>query len=541
MVKVINGEQLAEMVCGAAALLDHNKETLNALNVFPVPDGDTGTNMSLTMMAAAKEVSAADKSNSVAVVDALRVGALKGARGNSGVILSQIWRGFCEGIKEAAGEVNVHVVADALQKGVECAYNAIMKPKEGTILTIAKTMAQSAAAAAEKSDDLNALMEETFLECEAVLKKTPDMLPVLKEAGVVDAGGAGLVMILKGFLMVLNGEQIDQAELLDFSADAHADAAAAEVNEDIEFGYCTEFFIKNLYDYTKERDIEEFRAGLSKIGDCVLVVGDLNLVKVHVHTNDPGIVLQTALTLGMLSQIKIDNMREQHRELEAIAPPQTKKMAMVAVVAGEGLKEVFRECQVDTFVEGGQTMNPSAEDILKAIDQAPSDQVFILPNNKNIVLAAQQAAKLSGKNAIVIPSKTVPQGITAAMNFNMEEDVAYNEQNMTDSLASVLTGQVTYAVRDTSINGKVIKEGQMIGIGEGEILANGEDVEAVSMEMLEKMMPETCATIAVYYGEDVAQEDAEALCAKLEERFDCCVVELHYGGQAIYSYIFSLE
>ena len=543
MVNTVDGARLRDMVIGAATLLESNKDALNALNVFPVPDGDTGTNMSLTMLAAAKEVSAVDKNSFSDVVRALSMGALKGARGNSGVILSQIWRGFCDVLKNETSDFDTHVFSDAIANGVDCAYKAIMKPKEGTILTVAKALSDSAKKCVSMRMPLETMISSMVDDAEEVLKKTPDMLPVLKEAGVVDAGGAGLLIIFKGFKMVIEGEDFKTIEALDVQKDISVEKSA--VNEDIEFGYCTEFFIKNLFEYIEERDIESFRVNISKLGDCVLVVGDLNLVKVHIHTNDPGIVLQTALTMGMLSQIKIDNMREQHRELSDIAPeiPQTAKkpMAIVSVVSGEGLKQAFADCDVDTFVEGGQTMNPSADDILKAIEQAPSDNVFVLPNNKNIVMAAEQAAKLSTKNVVVIKSKTLPQGLNAVLNYNCTDSFDENQQRMQEAITQIKTGQVTYAVRDTSVNGIAIKEGQKIGIGEGEILANGDDINDVSVKLLQSLCDDNCSVIAMYYGEDITENDAELLKEQLETCFDWCDIELSYGGQSVYSYIFSVE
>lgn len=545
MVKSLNGERLKDMVVGAATLLDNHKETLNALNVFPVPDGDTGTNMSLTMIAAAKEVLAANKADHKDVVSALSVGSLKGARGNSGVILSQIWRGFSGVLGDLDGEIGARDIALAMRKGTESAYRAIMKPKEGTILTVIRAMSDAADAFVKENDDILEMIQHILSEGETVLKKTPDMLPVLKEAGVVDAGGAGLVIIFKGFKKVLDGEKFDEGTPLDLEMDIapRSDMRNAET-PDLEFAFCTEFFIKDIFSHILERDVDAFRQKLAKLGDCVLVVGDLTLVKVHVHTNDPGIVLQTALTLGDLSQIKIDNMREQHRHLivqEAEKSKDVKPMSVVSVVSGEGLKEIFMDSLIDEFVEGGQTMNPSTQDILSAIEKAPSENVIVLPNNKNIVLAAQQAAELSKKNVVVVPTKTLPQGISAALAYNCEEDFDTNVARMLKAQGNVKTGQVTVAVRDSGINGGKIKQGEWIGIGEDEIVSNGSDVLKVSMRLLDKLVDEDAGVIAVYYGEGIEEDMAKEMIEAITQKYEDCDIELHYGGQSVYSYLFAVE
>jgi len=545
LVKSLNGERLKDMVVGAATLLDNHKETLNALNVFPVPDGDTGTNMSLTMIAAAKEVLAANKADHKDVVSALSVGSLKGARGNSGVILSQIWRGFSGVLGDLDGEIGARDIALAMRKGTESAYRAIMKPKEGTILTVIRAMSDAADAFVKENDDILEMIQHILSEGETVLKKTPDMLPVLKEAGVVDAGGAGLVIIFKGFKKVLDGEKFDEGTPLDLEMDIapRSDMRNAET-PDLEFAFCTEFFIKDIFSHILERDVDAFRQKLAKLGDCVLVVGDLTLVKVHVHTNDPGIVLQTALALGDLSQIKIDNMREQHRHLivqEAEKSKDVKPMSVVSVVSGDGLKEIFMDSLIDEFVEGGQTMNPSTQDILSAIEKAPSENVIVLPNNKNIVLAAQQAAELSKKNVVVVPTKTLPQGISAALAYNCEEDFDTNVARMLKAQGNVKTGQVTVAVRDSGINGGKIKQGEWIGIGEDEIVSNGSDVLKVSMRLLDKLVDEDAGVIAVYYGEGIEEDMAEEMIEAITQKYEDCDIELHYGGQSVYSYLFAVE
>ena len=542
MVKIINGERLKDMIVGAATLLENHKDALNALNVFPVPDGDTGTNMSLTMISAAKEVKAANMADFKDVINALSVGSLKGARGNSGVILSQIWRGFSAVLGELNGEINAGDIANAMQKGSECAYKAIMKPKEGTILTVARSMADAASFFVKENDNIIDLMQYVLSEGESTLKRTPDMLPVLKEAGVVDAGGAGLIIIFRGFKKVLDGEKFDSLEPLDLEMDIQSAGAMDTGLSDIEFGYCTEFFIKNIFKHILQRDVDAFRQNLAKLGDCVLVVGDLNLIKVHVHTNDPGIVLQTALTLGELSKIKIDNMREQHREIiEEAAPQNLKPMSIISVVSGEGLKEIFRDSLVDEFVDGGQTMNPSTQDILSAIGKAPSQNIIVLPNNKNIILAAQQAAELAGKNVVVIPSKTLPQGISAALSYNCEEDFDTNITRMQKALSNVKTGQITVAVRDSGINGNKIKKGEWIGIGEDEIVANGNDMQDVAMRLLDTLVDEDTGVIAVYYGEGVNEDQAEEMIEAVDQKFEDCDIELHYGGQSVYNYLFAVE
>lgn len=544
MVKVINGERLKDMIVGAATLLENHKEALNALNVFPVPDGDTGTNMSLTMISAAKEVMAANMADFKDVINALSVGSLKGARGNSGVILSQIWRGFSAVLGDLNGEINATDIANAMQKGSECAYKAIMKPKEGTILTVVRSMADAASLYVKEKDNIIDLMQYILSEGESTLKKTPDMLPVLKEAGVVDAGGAGLIIIFRGFKKVLDGDKFDSVEPLDLEMDIKSSGAMDTGLSDIEFAYCTEFFIKNIFKHIQQRDVDAFRQNLAKLGDCVLVVGDLNLIKVHVHTNDPGIVLQTALTLGELSKIKIDNMREQHREIisdEETPPQNLKPMSIISVVSGDGLKEIFRDSLVDEFVEGGQTMNPSTQDILSAIGKAPSQNIIILPNNKNIILAAQQAAELSSKNVIVIPSKTLPQGISAALSYNCEEDFDTNVARMQKALSNVKTGQITVAVRDSGINGTKIKKGEWIGIGEDEILANGNEMQDVALRLLDRLVDEDTGVIAVYYGEGVEEDQAEKMIDAIDLKFEDCDIELHYGGQSVYNYLFAVE
>lgn len=548
MIKTLDGKRLKEMILGAAAVLEKNKETLDSLNVFPVPDGDTGTNMSLTMISAAKEVAAVEQENDVIkIVQAMSLGALKGARGNSGVILSQIFAGFADAIVKQPQELTTQLMAAALRNGVDFAYKAVMKPKEGTILTVTASIAAAAEEISQKTDDLYEQLEYSIKEGEKTLKQTPEMLPVLKEAGVVDAGGAGFLVIMMGFKSILDGEDIDSGELLANGEPLVDFTNLAEEDDDIQYGYCTEFFIKNLFPDTKERDIDTYRNNLSKIGDCVLVVGDLNLVKTHVHTNEPGLALQYAQILGELSKIKIDNMREQHRELSDLTEvpelkerPQ-KEIAVVTVVAGKGIQTIFEDCQIDMFVQGGQSMNPSTEDILRAIESAPSDNIIVLPNNKNIILAADQAADLCKKNVVVLKSKTIPQGIAAAIAYDPEADIDTNTKRMQRAIDSIKTGSITSAVRDTKIGGTDIKLGELLGIEENTIVSNGPVLSEVYGGLMNKMIDGDSELISIYYGEGVDEVTADELRELTEKEFPQCDVELHYGGQPVYPYIISVE
>ena len=548
MIELLDGQQFKDMIVGAAATLEKNKESLDALNVFPVPDGDTGTNMSLTMISAAKEVAAADPADMKAIVQALSLGALKGARGNSGVILSQIFAGFADTLSKAEGSIGTAVFAEAFRNGVNYAYKAVMKPKEGTILSVATKRAEAAELMAEKSADLYAQLEYIIQEGEKALKETPEQLPVLKEAGVVDAGGAGFLAIIMGLKSVLDGADVDAENILG-SQGVVVDFTNLEApDEEIKFGYCTEFFIKNIYPEVKQRDIDTYRNNLSKIGDCVLVVGDLSLVKTHVHTNEPGLALQYAQILGELSHIKIDNMREQHRELSEIAPDmeapvqaEQRNIAVVAVTAGDGIRTIFRDWQIEAFVDGGQSMNPSTDDILQAVKKAPSDNIIVLPNNKNIVLAAEQAAELSEKNVFVLKTTSVPQGIAAAVAYDPEADLEANVKRMGRVIKEVKTGLITHAVRDTRLNGNEIKKGELIGIAENDIVANGTELKTVFMELLRVMIDEDSEMISLYYGEGADEASAgqlEELCGK---EFSDRDIELHYGGQPVYPYMIAVE
>ncbi len=544
MANKLDGGMLKEMVLSAAAILEQNKDTLDAMNVFPVPDGDTGTNMSLTMITAAREVAAiAEKSLDIkSVIKAMSSGALQGARGNSGVILSQIFAGFADAIVNWEGEPSTEMLALAFQRGTEFAYKAVMKPKEGTILTVVKSVADAAELFSKRSDDLKKQMEYCIQEGEKTLKQTPEMLPVLKEAGVVDAGGAGFLVLLMGFKAVLDGGKVNSSEI--FQTEMIADFTNMSLNDEIEFGYCTEFFIKKLYPDTQERDIDTYRSNLAKIGDCVLVVGDISLVKTHVHTNEPGLALQYAQILGELSQIKIDNMREQHREIADVydVPSlERKELAVVTVSAGEGIREIFADWQIDGFVEGGQSMNPSTQDILKVIDSCNADNIIILPNNKNIILAAEQAADLCKHNVTVVKSKSIPQGIAAAVAYNPEGSLEENVQRMNKAIAQVKTGQITNAVRTTKMNGSSIKKGDVIGIADGQIVANSSNLEQVVMDMMGKLTDEDSEIVTIYYGEDVQETEANKLLDLVKKDFPGFDAELVFGGQPVYQYLIAVE
>lgn len=545
----INAELLTKMFLAGAANLEAKKEYINELNVFPVPDGDTGTNMTLTIMSAAKEVQGLESADMTALAKAISSGSLRGARGNSGVILSQLLRGFTKEIKEHK-EVDVQALASACERATATAYKAVMKPKEGTILTVAKGASEKAREMAETTDDLEVFIPEVIAYAKEVLSKTPEMLPVLKEAGVVDSGGQGLLEVLNGAYDAFQGKEIDYSAI-ESSAGTTMVKPDAQAQADIKFGYCTEFIIMTEKAFT-EKDEHEFKAFLESIGDSIVCVADEDIVKIHVHTNDPGLAIQRALTYGQLSRMKIDNMREEHqekliRDAEKLAAEQAKKeprkdVGFIAVSIGEGMNEIFRELGVDYIIEGGQTMNPSTEDMLTAIDQVNADHIFILPNNKNIILAANQAQALTeDKDIIVVPTKTVPQGITAIINYVPEEDAKANEEMMKEEIQNVKTGQVTYAVRDTHIDDKEIHEGDIMGIGDEGILSVGQSVEATTKEMLSLMADEDSELISIYYGQDIQEEDAEKLATEIEELYPDADVDLHCGGQPIYYYVLSVE
>ena len=557
--KTINVDVLAKMFLAGAQNIEAKKDYINELNVFPVPDGDTGTNMSMTIMSAAKEVTALNNPEMKDLAKAISSGSLRGARGNSGVILSQLLRGFTKAIKEEK-EIDVLALAVACQRARDTAYKAVMKPKEGTILTVASGIATKAAEMAEETDDLEVFIPAVIEYAEEVLNKTPEMLPVLKEAGVVDSGGQGLLEVIKGGYDAFLGKEIDYSSIKP-STSVTVNKVNAEDTADIKFGYCTEFIILTEKEFTEE-DEHEFKKFLSSIGDSIVCVADDDVVKIHVHTNDPGLAIQKALTYGQLSKMKIDNMREEHqekliRDAEKLAEEQAKEeaayeekktaeprkaMGFITVSIGAGMNEIFKELGADYIIEGGQTMNPSTEDMLNAIDQVNADTVFILPNNKNIILAANQAKSLvEDKEIIVIPTKTVPQGITAIINFMPDADVKTNEEAMLEEIKNVKTGQMTYAVRDTHIDDKEIHEGDIMGIGDSGILAVGKDLEETTKELIANLVDEDSELISIYYGEEVSEEEAEKFAGEIEELYPDVDVDIQFGGQPIYYYVLAVE
>lgn len=560
----INSKLLARMFLAGAKNLDSKKDWINELNVFPVPDGDTGTNMTMTIMSAAKEVSSLTEPSMAELAKAISSGSLRGARGNSGVILSQLFRGFCKVIKEY-DEIDVTILCEACQKAVETAYKAVMKPKEGTILTVAKGAAEKALELSDETEDVVTFVEEVIKQAEYVLDQTPEMLPVLKQAGVVDSGGQGLVQVLKGAYDALIGKEIDYT--IEGAPTGAAPAKiSAETEAEIKFGYCTEFIIV-LNAPMSDNEEHAYKAFLESIGDSIVVVADDEIVKTHVHTNDPGLALQKALTFGSLSKIKIDNMREEHQEKlikdsqklaaqqkaeeeayeaakadEKINNMPAKEMGFVSVSIGEGMNEVFRGLGVDYLIEGGQTMNPSTEDMLNAIEHVNAKTVFILPNNKNIIMAANQAVDLvEDKQIIVIPTKTIPQGITALVNYIPDHSAEENKEQMMAEIENVKTGQVTYAVRDTEIDGKTIKQNDFMGIGDKSILSVGTDLRATTLEMVDAMVDEDSAIVSIYFGSDSDEDSANELAAAIEEKYPDVEVEVNDGGQPIYYYVISVE
>ena len=551
-VKTINTELLQKMFLAGAANLEAKKEFINELNVFPVPDGDTGTNMTLTILSAAKEVKALENPDMVAIAKAISSGSLRGARGNSGVILSQLLRGFTKEIREHK-EIDTITLAKACERATATAYKAVMKPKEGTILTVAKGASQKAAELAETTEDLDTFISEVINYAQEVLEKTPEMLPVLKEAGVVDSGGQGLLEVMRGAYDAFQGKEIDYSAI-EASAGTKMVKPSEQAETEIKFGYCTEFIIMLEKEFTA-KDETEFKAYLESIGDSIVCVADDDIVKIHVHTNDPGLAIQKVLTYGQLSRMKIDNMREEHQErlikdAEKLAAQQAeakkaeprKEVGFIAVSIGEGMNEIFRELGADYIIEGGQTMNPSTEDMLNAIDQVNAEHIFILPNNKNIILAANQAQTLTeDKDIIVVPSKTVPQGITAIINYMPDADAQTNLEAMIEGIGNVKTGQVTYAVRDTHIDDKEIHEGDIMGIGDSGILAVGQSVEETTKEMLAQLVDEDTELISLYYGQDVQEESAENFAQEIEDLYPDVDVDVHSGGQPIYYYVLSVE
>lgn len=548
----VDAKILGRMFLSGAKNLEAKKEWINELNVFPVPDGDTGTNMTLTIMSAASEVNALSDPDMKSLAKAISSGSLRGARGNSGVILSQLLRGFTKVI-EKHEEIDAPIFAKAFERAVETAYKAVMKPKEGTILTVAKGVSEKAAEIAEDSESLESFFADVIAEAETVLARTPDMLPVLKEAGVVDSGGQGLVEVLKGAFDGYLGKKID----LNFEKPAVKLTGTKPVSaeeSDIKFGYCTEFIIMLEKEFS-EKDEEDFKDYLMSIGDSLVVVADDDIVKVHVHTNDPGEAIQRALTYGQLSNMKIDNMRLEHhekviKEAEKMAAQQAaertskpeKEVGFISVSVGEGMGEIFKELGADYLIQGGQTMNPSTEDMLKAIEQVNAKNIFIFPNNKNIILAANQARDLTeDKNIVVIPAKTIPQGISAMISYVPEKTVEENTAEMMEAIGNVKTGQVTYAVRDTRIDDQEIHQGDIMGIGDKGILAVGQDIQNVAVEMTGKMTDEDCELISIYYGAEVTEADAEEISSRLEELYPDYDIEINYGGQPIYYYVISVE
>ncbi len=568
--KDIDAHLLQRAFLSAAKGLEAKKEWINELNVFPVPDGDTGTNMTMTIMSAAREVAGIEQPTMENLAKAISSGSLRGARGNSGVILSQLLRGFTKEIKNA-DKINVTVLANAFVRATETAYKAVMKPKEGTILTVAKGMADKAVELVPQTDDVIEFAEKVIEQGDYVLSQTPEMLPVLKQAGVVDSGGQGLMQVLKGALDGLNGKEVDMTIPASTGAGVSAmtsgksAAGSSDIETaDIKFGYCTEFIINLEKEYT-EKDEHEFKAYLESLGDSIVVVSDDDVVKVHVHTNDPGLAIQKALTYGSLSRMKIDNMREEHHErliqnAEKLAKEQKdqeerekaeqakaseeprKPAGFIAVSVGEGLSEIFRGIGADYIIEGGQTMNPSTEDMLSAIEKVNADVIYILPNNKNIILAAEQAKYLvEDKKIVVVPSRTVPQGITALINFVPDQTPEENLETMKDEMARVKTGQITYAVRNTNIDGMEIHEGDIMGIGDHGMLTVGTGIETVALDSLKAMADEESELVTIYYGSDVREEDAQALLDKAKEAFPDLEIELQNGGQPIYYYMISVE
>lgn len=551
MQKTINSTEFRKMVASGARMLEINRAKVDSLNVFPVPDGDTGTNMSLTLQSAVKEMNACSSNRFEEICDAVSKGALRGARGNSGVISSQIFRGICSVLKNTKDAFDTKTFAKAMEAGTKVAYSAVSMPKEGTILTVVRLMSESAAKLANKNKDfvefLNALIEVG----DEALAKTPELLPVLKKAGVVDSGGVGLMTIMRGFLAAITGEDIGTDSI-------HTEAQDGKKSEDelfgdntdiinldlgdIEFAYCTEFFIVHLKQMTTLADIDKLKEKLMGIGDSVICIGDLELVKVHVHTNTPGIALTYALELGELDRLKIENMLEENRALKAKLEAEKKEMGMLAICAGTGLEEIFKDLMCDRVIEGGQTMNPSAQDIADAVQKINASNVFVFPNNSNVILAAEQAKALVTNRTIhVIPTKNVPQGFSAALAFNPEASVSENKTNMVHAIDNVAAGMVTHAVRNTTMNGFKLKEGDIIGLDNKRILAKGENIDDTTVALIKAIKKPDHEMITLYYGEGVTEEEAQSLVEKVSESYPDCDVDVHYGGQPVYYYMVSLE
>ena len=557
MQKSINGIMLRKMMLAGASLLEENKNYVDSLNVFPVPDGDTGTNMSLTMRSVAAEINECSDNSIEALSEAFAKGALKGARGNSGVILSQILRGMSNSLREKPlTEIGPKQFAAALNKGAETAYKAVTKPKEGTILTVVRMMAECATKLAKKKIDMDEMLKQVVDQGEETLRQTPELLPVLKKAGVVDSGGRGLVIVFTGFYKCLINDETLKINYEEFDkiSGGNLDANGFENNEaiinlenlgDIQFAYCTEFMVIQMKKKTTEADIDKLREKLMEIGDCVICVGDLSLVKVHVHTNQPNVALGYALELGELTKLKIENMLEQNRALKAKRAKQQvelKPYGIVSVVAGDGLSALFKDCGVDYCIKGGQTMNPSANDIAKAIENVPAKDVYVLPNNKNIVLAAEQSKSLvSNKTIHVIPTASIPEGISACLAFNSEATPAENDVQMMEAIKGVKSSSVTYAVRTTNIDGFDLKEGDIIGLNEKSILAKGEDVQQTVEKLIEKQMDEETVNITLFYGDGIKEDEANSLCEKLQQKYENCEVSVINGGQPVYYYLISMQ
>ncbi len=559
--QMINGAELKNMIVFSAALLEKNKAQIDELNVFPVPDGDTGTNMSMTMNAATKEVLNLDDNTSLSEVAAVFArGALRGARGNSGVILSQIFRGLAKGLEGLEG-ADGKIWAQALKLASDSAYKAVMKPKEGTILTVIRVVSEKAVVDARAGKSIYQIIDNCVIYGEEILAKTPEMLPVLKEANVVDSGGAGLLTVLRGFKMMLDGELISDVMDNEWSApvlalDAKAgeqanetldnhDIALIQNVEDIHYGYCTEFFVEHLHKGFKQAEADQLLDELQKFGDSVVVVHDEDLIKVHIHTDMPGKALQMALRLGELNGVKIENMREQNRQVMRERKAKEKEFGLVAISAGDGLTKVFKDVGVDVVLSGGQTMNPSAEDIEKAIRQANAKNVFVLPNNKNIVLAAKQAAKLfdkkSGIHVSVIPTETIVEGVSAAIAFGDGEDIKQKERIMKKAAKDTVSGSITFAVRDTTIKGRPIAKDDLMGVVNGEIVANGVDMNAVFDETIAAMMKQDSSFVSIFYGNGTSEEDAQTMGQRIEEKYPDVDIDIQEGGQPLYYYFISVE
>ena len=551
MQKTVTSTEFRKMVASGARMLEINRAKVDALNVFPVPDGDTGTNMSLTLQSAVKEMNACTSNRFPEICDAVSKGALKGARGNSGVISSQIFRGICSVLKDTKDSFDTKTFAKAMEAGSKVAYNAVSIPKEGTILTVVRLMSESAGKLASKHKDFVEFLTALIEVGDEALAKTPELLPVLKKAGVVDSGGVGLMTIMRGFLAALSGDTTEIGEIpTEATTEIKADEDLFGDNSDIinldlgdiEFAYCTEFFVINLNRMTTLADIDRLKEKLMQIGDSVICIGDLELVKVHVHTNTPGIALSYALELGELDRIKIENMLEENRALKAKLEAEKKDMGMLAICAGKGLEEIFKDLMCDRVIEGGQTMNPSAQDIADAVQKINAANVFVFPNNSNVILAAEQAKALVNNRTIhVIPTKNVPQGFAAALAFNPDESVPENKTNMTHAIDNVASGQVTYAVRTTTMNGFKLREGDIIGLDNKRILAKGDNIEETTLKLVRSLKREEHEMITLYYGEGVTEEDAEALAARVSEEYPECDVDFHFGGQPVYYYMVSLE